>query len=91
MPRGFCYDERTMEALNAFLGKVTSAIINPIVTVIALVAFLYFVYGVMLFIKNAGNEEARSVGRQHMLWGLIGLAILFGATLIMNFLKSFVS
>lgn len=80
-----------MDALNAFLGKVTTAIINPIVTLIALAAFILFVYGVMIFIKNAGNEEARSVGRQHMLWGLVGLAILFGASLIMNFLKSFVS
>ncbi|MDB5189404.1 MAG: seg [Parcubacteria group bacterium] len=68
-----------MEAFNTFLGKVESAIINPIIELIAVAAFVLFVWGVVEFIRGAGNQEARQKGQQHMVWGIIGLVIIFGA------------
>ncbi len=40
------------------------------------VATIVFVYGVFQFVRAAENPEARKKGQQHMLWGLIGLAIM---------------
>lgn len=79
-----------MEALNTFIAKLTDAIINPAITVLALVAFGYFLFGVMMFIRNAGNAEERADGKRHMIWGIVGLAILFGAGAIINMLKTIV-
>lgn len=77
-----------MEALDTFLGKVTDAIIDPILTLITLAAFVVFVWGVVEFIQGAGNEEKRKVGQQHMIWGIIGLVIIFGAHAIIAVMAS---
>lgn len=79
-----------MQAFNSFLETVTREIIDPIITLMALGAFLVFVWGTVKFIRNAGNDEKRAEGKQHMLWGIVGLAIIFGAFAILNFLKSIV-
>jgi TRAP-type C4-dicarboxylate transport system permease small subunit len=81
MGAGFCYD-LAMDVFNAFLGKVETAIINPLITLIALAAFVVFIWGVVDFIRGAGNEEKRAIGQQHMLWGFIGLVIIFAAKAI---------
>lgn len=65
-----------------FLHKIERELINPLITVLALVAFIVFVWGVVQFIANAGDEEKRSIGKRHMVYGLIGLAIIFGAKAI---------
>lgn len=73
--------------LDAFITKVGTEIIDPIVTVIALLAFGVFVWGVMQFIRNADNEEKRSQGQKHMIWGIIGLTLVFGAAAIVKFIS----
>jgi len=77
-----------MNAFNAFLDRVVSEVVDPILTLLAVGAFLVFVWGMMNFIRNADNDEKRGEGKAHMLWGIVGLAIIFGAIAIVNFLKS---
>jgi len=77
-----------MEAFNAFLDKIVTEIIDPILTLMAVGAFLVFVWGMVKCIKNADNDEKRAEGKSHMLWGVVGLAIIFGAVAIVSFLKS---
>ena len=79
-----------MNAFDTFLQKVSTQIIDPAITLLALAAFVVFVWGVVMFIKNADNDEKRKTGQQHMIWGIIGLAIIFGAFAIVNLLKSIV-
>ena len=67
-------------SFDTFLSKVEAQILAPIITLLALAAFILFAFGVFQMIRNGGNEEARKIGRQHVIWGLVGLAILFGAT-----------
>lgn len=73
-----------------FLERVQENILMPIITLLALAAFILFVFGVMEFVMNAADEEKRRSGRQHMMWGIIGLAILFGARIIVTILGSIV-
>ena len=42
---------------HTFLTKVEVALINPIITLLALGGFVLFVYGVVEFIAGAGNDE----------------------------------
>lgn len=61
-----------MEYINRFLDQI----VNPVIVFIFALALVYFLYGLVVFIANADNEEARSTGRQHMLWGVVGLFIM---------------
>lgn len=75
-------------AFDAFLKKVEVALINPIITILGLAAFVLFVYGVVEFVGGAANEEKRAIGQRHMIWGFIGLTIMFGAKAIISIAAS---
>lgn len=71
--------------LNNFLAKVVVQVINPLILLLAAGAFVLFVWGVFEFILQAGNETKREEGRRAILWGIVGLVIIFGAYGIINF------
>lgn len=73
-----------MPVLDAFLGKVVVQIINPIILLLAATAFVAFLWGVFEFIAHAGDEGKRVEGRSAILWGLVGLVIIFGAYGLIN-------
>ena len=73
-----------MRVLNEFLVKVVVQIINPIIMLLAATAFVVFLWGLFQFIWHAGDEAKRVEGRKAVLWGLIGLVIIFGAYGIIN-------
>lgn len=76
----------------AMAGDLTSAlgkgkgILNLIIEILFIVVTAYFMYGVIVYIMSAGNEEKLAEGRQHMLWGLIGMAAMAAAWGISNML-----
>jgi len=59
----------------------------PIITLLSLAAFVIFVWGVVQFMANPENDEKRKIGQQHMLWGIIGLIIMFGANAIIALIR----
>ena len=73
-----------MSVLNTFLDKVVVQVINPIILLLAAAAFVVFLWGVFEFIKGAGDEGKREEGRRAIMWGIIGLVIIFGAYGIIN-------
>ena len=80
--------ENSPSPIDTFIDKVEANILTPLVTLVSVLAFLLFVYGIVEFIRNAENEEKRATGAQHILWGLIGLVVIFGANAIIGFLKN---
>lgn len=64
-------------ATPSIIDKIKSDIIQPIIYLLFAVAVMYFLFGLMEFVRNQDNEEARGAGQKHMLWGIIGLAIMF--------------
>ena len=70
--------------MNDFLGKVVTEIVNPLILLLVGAAFVVFIWGAFVFIKEAGNETERIKGRNGILWGLVGLVIIFGAYGIIN-------
>jgi TRAP-type C4-dicarboxylate transport system permease small subunit len=73
-----------MEVLNGFLAKVAEEIVNPIILLLIAVAFLLFIWGTFNFIRGAGDSEKRSEGQRAIFWGILGLAVMFGAYGIIN-------
>ncbi len=73
-----------MVALNQFLDKVVVQIINPIILLLAAAAFILFIWGVFEFIVHAEDEGKRAEGKQAIMWGLVGLVIIFGAYGLIN-------
>jgi hypothetical protein len=82
-----------MDVFHEFLGKVEAAIINPLITLMGLAAFVVFLWGVVQFIlalqggsvAAAGENKSNpgiATGKRHMVWGLIGMVIMFGARAI---------
>ena len=59
-------------------------IINPIIVLLFSLALLYFLWGVFDFVRNSSSEDKRNDGKQHMLWGIIGMAIMVSAFGIVN-------
>lgn len=73
-----------MDALNTFLEKVVVQIINPLILLLAASAFVVFLWGIFEFIAHANDENSRIEGRRAIMWGLVGLVIIFGAYGIIN-------
>lgn len=70
--------------MDAFISKVNSEIINPIILFLFALAIVYFLYGMLEFLLNQQNDEAKTTGKSHMIWGIVGIAIMLGVWTIMN-------
>jgi len=69
----------------------TSSIVGLVNTVVvpalAAIAALVFIWGVVnYFFLNSGNEEKRIEGRQFIIWGVLGMVLLFGVWGLVNLL-----
>ena len=54
-----------------------SNILNFAIPVLVTLALVYFVWGVVTYVV-ASDEEAKSTGRNRMIWGIIGLVVIVG-------------
>jgi hypothetical protein len=58
---------------------IVREIINPIIGVLFALALFYFLYGLTVFIVNAGDTAKREEAKSHMFWGLVGLFVMVSA------------
>lgn len=77
-----------MSPFQTFIANVQREILMPIITLLTLGAFLIFIWGIVEFIASSDNEEKRKAGQQHMIWGIVGLVIIFGANAIVALIKA---
>ncbi|MEK7503205.1 MAG: hypothetical protein AAB556_02030 [Patescibacteria group bacterium] len=64
-------------------------ILIPIESILIVAGTMLFLWGVVEFIAGASNEDKRTQGKRHMIWGIVGLAIIWGARGIIEVLKNF--
>jgi len=67
-----------------FLGKVNEFILNPLITLAFAIAFLLFFFGIFQFIRSETVDSKREDGKRKILYGLIGMFIMFSAYGIIN-------
>jgi uncharacterized membrane protein YjfL (UPF0719 family) len=48
------------------------------------VALMVFIWGIVQFISQTNNEEVRVKGKQHLVWGVVGLLIMVSVFGIMQ-------
>ncbi len=73
--------------LGEFIGEFLD-LINPILTLLTGLAVMYFIFGIVKYIKNAGDAKAAGEGKSIMLYGVFALFILFSFWGIVQFIHS---
>ncbi|MDP2598813.1 MAG: hypothetical protein Q8P49_03220 [Candidatus Liptonbacteria bacterium] len=53
-----------------------SALVNDLIPLLLAVAVLLFLWGLVKFIANIGDETARAAGKSLMVWGMIALFVM---------------
>ncbi|MFN4181199.1 MAG: hypothetical protein ACK4FA_00675 [Candidatus Paceibacteria bacterium] len=56
--------------------NVTGGLANSIINFMFALAFVFFFWGVVQYVLTS-EEAAKSKGRDYMLWGVIGLVVMF--------------
>lgn len=62
-------------AASELIGRLVTYIIDPAILVVFATAFFLFVFGIVQFIWKL-DEGAQNDGKQHMLWGIVGMLIM---------------
>ncbi|MBX4199130.1 hypothetical protein KW800_02580 [Candidatus Parcubacteria bacterium] len=65
--------------ITPFLNKFNDAILNPIILLLFGIAFVVFFIGLFQFIRSAGDGAERDTGKKKIVYGLIGMLIMFSA------------
>ena len=76
-----------MDAVYSLVQKINSAILQPITVLLVAASLISFFYGLVSFLANQEGEK-KSAGKKHMMYGLIGLFIIFSVYGIMNTLTA---
>lgn len=71
-------------SLDSFIKSVNTTIINPLIAFMFALAIVFFLYGVLQFLMNQENEEKKTSGKNHIVWGIIGITIMMGVWTILN-------
>ncbi len=60
---------------------------NAVIPVLIALGVLYFVWGVVQYVISS-DEEAKKTGRNRIIWGIIGLAVIVGLWGLVNVLRN---
>ncbi len=63
--------------VEGFVDYLGCLLARSVVPVLFALAFVVFLWGVVQFIMNSADEAERAKGKQFMLWGIIGLFVMF--------------
>lgn len=74
--------------MDEIINTLKTKILNPVEGFLIVLATLFFLWGVVEFITGASNEDKRTQGKQHMTWGILGLAIILAARGIITVLQN---
>jgi len=73
--------------MQALIKKIDTLIINPLIYFMIGLAVVYFLWGVVEYLIHGDEPDARATGTQHMIWGIVGLAIMVGVFGIINIIE----
>jgi len=70
--------------LTQFIYKVNEVIVNPLIILLFGIALISFFWGIFEFLSKSSSEEGRVRGKRNMVWGIIGMFIMFSVFGIIN-------
>jgi uncharacterized membrane protein YidH (DUF202 family) len=74
--------------VDTLISNIKNVVLNPIIALLFIVALLVFIWGGVEFIRDAGSETGREKGKQHLLWGVIGMFIMVTFKAIIELIKA---
>jgi hypothetical protein len=76
----------TQQGLSSFITWLQT-LMGLIVPILIGLAIIVFLYGVLRFIFNAGDEAKRSEGKMFIIYGLIGIVIMVSVWGLVGFIQ----
>lgn len=64
---------------------IETALLKPALEILAALAVLLFFWGVFILIYKADDPEEREKGRQHLIYGVLGLFIIISVNAILSY------
>lgn len=77
------------QSIDVIFTKSIDLINKYLIPLLIGVAALMFLWGVYEFITSAGDEEKRKVGKNHIIYGLIGLVVMVAFWALVTALKDY--
>ena len=73
--------------ITSFLQKAADLVLNPLIYLAFAISFVYFFYGVIQFLRQEASDtnKTREEARDAILWGLVGMAIMFSVYGLIGF------
>jgi hypothetical protein len=62
--------------IDTVVSNASTLISGYLVPALMSLALVVFLWGIVVFIGNSGDETKREEGKKHMLWGVIGLFVM---------------
>ncbi len=72
----FAQTEIPQRALT-LMGRIYTVILNPIIALLFGLAFAYLIWGVVKYVSQSDQEAMREEGRRAIIWGIIGMFVMF--------------
>lgn len=73
-------------SINEVITKLVDNIIQPLVSLLFAVALVFFLWGMFKFLFHRDDAKEQEQGKQHMLYGVIGMFIMLSAYSILEVL-----
>lgn len=80
IPQAFAASQQLID----LMSRVNKFLINPLIILIFTLALVLFIFGLFNFFGNRDDVESLEKGKRHMLWGIVGMAIMVSVFGIMN-------
>ena len=74
--------------MSEIIDAISVNIINPVIGLMFVLAFLVFLWGVFTFITNTDDETNKKKGKNNLIYGVLGMAIMVSVFGIIKFIKS---
>lgn len=65
-----------MEAASQIVQRLNDLIIRPLILLVFAGGFFLFMWGLVVFLWNSREGEIANEGKQHMLWGIVGMFVM---------------
>ena len=76
------------ESLKCLIIDFGDLITNYLVPLIFIGAFVYFIWGVANYISHGGDQTKMKEAKKFMLWGIIGLTVMFSVWGLIKILQN---
>jgi hypothetical protein len=80
--------KHTGTSFAGIVSKIVSLVNSTIIPLLYALAFLFFIFGVARYFIFEQGEEAQEKGKKFLLYGMIGLVVLFSVWGLVNLLIS---